>query len=213
MRNDTGIMLTTSAQENAELAVIGEWINTALADMPVFTPDERSLVVAGCLDVTLEVQAAICLLYRHGLYGSMMALMRTLNESLVRGLWIKACATDAQFAQFKVGRLDRNVTFGKMVADVEIALGGNPLLSRLKDAAWTWFNDFTHTGFQQVVRRHRPGELKMNYPEDELRRSQWIASALGLLAASSLAAMSTDETFGDKLLKRTGEFMARHKVT
>jgi hypothetical protein len=50
-------MLTTGAQENAELASIGEWLNTALAEMPLSTPDERSLVVAGGLDVTLEVLA------------------------------------------------------------------------------------------------------------------------------------------------------------
>ncbi|WP_408733226.1 DUF6988 family protein, partial [Burkholderia cepacia] len=50
--------------------------------------DERSQLAIGCLDVTLEHQAAIALLHSSELYGSMMALLRVLSESLVRGLWL-----------------------------------------------------------------------------------------------------------------------------
>lgn len=51
-------------------------------------------------------------------------------------------------------------------------------------------NGFTHTGFIQVSRRHKPGRVEANYEEAELAQALDSAGALGLVAAGQLIGMS-----------------------
>ena len=82
-----------------------------------YPADERSLLVLGCLDVAIEHQAAVALLHSASLYGSEFALLRVLAESLVRGLWLKYCATDAELQKFQKGKVDQ--TFDELVKGIE----------------------------------------------------------------------------------------------
>ncbi len=51
-------------------------------------------------------------------------------------------------------------------------------------------NEFTHTGFIQVTRRHSTGTVGSNYDEQELSKALGVAGALGLITAGQLIAMS-----------------------
>ncbi|WP_376698905.1 DUF6988 family protein [Burkholderia cepacia] len=151
--------------------------------------DERSQLAIGCLDVTLEHQAAIALLHSSELYGSMMALLRVLSESLVRGLWLHACATDVELTKFKRGRLEKS--FGALIKEYEDTTETSEgVLSGFKLSAWAQMNDFTHTGLLQVSRRHKPGRVEGNYPDHDLRTALGVAGALGLVAAEQLIALA-----------------------
>jgi hypothetical protein len=174
--------------EHAKLLELMIWIdqNTSGVTLPA---DERSLLAIGCFDVALEHQAAIALLHSSELYGSALALLRVLTESLVRGLWLLDCASDAHLQKFKRGKLDK--TFAELVTDVEAKMGTpNGVLSGFKATAWTALNGFTHTGFHQVSRRHRPGKVEGNYSEDELAKALGVAGALGLIAGGQIIYMS-----------------------
>ncbi|MBN3795988.1 hypothetical protein [Burkholderia sp. Ac-20392] len=174
--------------EYAALLNLVRWIDehTAGLTLPV---DERSQLAIGCLDVTLEHQAAIALLHSSQLHGSMLALLRVLSESLVRGLWLYFCATDSELATFKKGRL--NKTFGTLITEYETAAGTpDGVLSGFKLSAWTQMNDFTHTGFLQVSRRHKPGRVEGNYPDEDIRTALGVAGVLGLVAAGQLIALA-----------------------
>ncbi len=151
--------------------------------------DERSLLAIGCFDVALEHQAAIALLHSSELYGSALALLRVLTESLVRGLWLSECATDAQLQRFKKGSLNKK--FAEFVTEIETKIGTpNGVLSGFKATAWTALNGFTHTGFHQVSRRHSPGKVEGNYLEEELAKALGVAGALGLIAGGQIIHMS-----------------------
>jgi hypothetical protein len=52
------------------------WVNTHTSGLTL-PADPRSLIVTACLDVTLEHQAAIALLFDSSLYGSMLALLES----------------------------------------------------------------------------------------------------------------------------------------
>ena len=107
----------------------------------------------------------------------MFALLRVLTESLVCGLWLLHCATDAELSQFKKEGIDKN--FGALINEVEVSIGViTPILSNLKTTAWKAMNGFTHTGFIQVSRRHGEEVVGSNYPDDELKRAQSLAGAL-----------------------------------
>jgi hypothetical protein len=176
------------SREHAALVDVISWIDehTSGVTLPA---DERSLLAAGCFDVAIEHQAAIAVLSSSELYGSMLALLRVLSESLVRGLWLLHCATDAELQKFKKGRIDK--TFGDLVTDFEATIGTpSGVLSGFKATAWKAMNGFTHTGFIQVTRRHSVGRVGANYFEDEIAKALGVAGALGLIAAGQVIGMS-----------------------
>lgn len=167
--------------------------------------DERSLLAIGCLDVAIEHQAAIALLHSSGLYGSELALLRVLAESLVRGLWLMQCADDGQLRKFKKGKLDK--TFSDLIAEIESSMGTpKGVLSAFKDSAWTALNGFTHTGFHQVSRRHSPGRVEGNYSEDELAKALGVAGALGLIAGAQIVSMSDRKELVPEFLERMSAY-------
>lgn len=177
-----------ASSEHAALVELVKWIDEHTSGLTLPT-DERTQIAVGCFDVALEHQGAIALLHSAGLLGSMLALLRVLSESLVRGLWLHECATDGQLAKFKKGTLDKS--FDSLVKEYEQKIGmpSGPL-SSFKLSAYKQMNDFTHTGFLQVSRRHAPGLVGPNYPDEDLRKALGVAGALGLIAAGQVIAMA-----------------------
>jgi hypothetical protein len=174
--------------EHAALLDLIRWIDDHTAGLTL-PADERSQLAIGCFDVALEHQAAITLLHSSKLYGSMLALMRVLSESLVRGLWLHDCATEAELKKFKKSRLEKS--FDTLIKEYETKIGTpSGVLSGFKVSAWAQMNDFTHTGFLQVSRRHKPGRVEGSYPDQDLANALGAAGALGLIAAGQLIAIA-----------------------
>ncbi len=175
-------------QEYQDLVELITWIdeNTAGVTLP---SDERTMLAVGCFDVTIEHQAAIALLVNASLHGAAFALLRVLTESLVRGLWLLHCATEAEFAAFKRGKLDKS--FAQLIAEFEDKIDTpNGVLSNFKATAWGPLNGFTHTGFHQVSRRHAPGRVEGTYPAHEVAKALGVAGAVGLIAAGQIIGLS-----------------------
>jgi hypothetical protein len=192
------------SREHAALVDLISWINehTSGVTLPA---DERSMLAAGCFDVAIEHQAAIAVLNSSALYGSMLALLRVLSESLVRGLWLLHCATDAELQKFKRGRIDK--TFDDLVTDFEAKIGTpSGVLSGFKATAWKAMNGFTHTGFIQVTRRHSLGQVSANYSEEEIAKALGVAGALGLVAAGQVIGMSDRADLIPKFTERMSSY-------
>src|SRR5215469_13532729 len=64
-------------------------------------PDDHrvSTAVAFC-NLGLDHHSAIIVLFRRNLYGSGLALVRSIFEAMLRAHWIAGCATDAEVDQF-----------------------------------------------------------------------------------------------------------------
>lgn len=180
-----------AAKEHASLLEVITWIDAHTSG--VWLPaDERSMIAAGCFDVALEHQAAIASLYASGHYGSMLAMLRILSESLVRGLWLLHCAAEPELAKYKKGNLKKE--FGELVTEFETHIDTpQGVLSGFKRSAWKAMNGFTHTGFVQVSRRHKPGRIEANYDEPDLCNALGVAGALGLIAAGQIISMAGRE--------------------
>ena len=166
--------------------------------------DERHMLAAGCFDVALEHQGGIAVLYSSELLGSMLAMLRVLTESVVRGLWLLHCSTDTELERFKKERID--YTFDQLVSQFEAKIGTpGGVLSGFKAVAWKGMNGFTHTGFIQVSRRHAPGKVTANYPDREIAHALGVAGALGLVVAGQLITMADRKdlvpTFDEQVAK------------
>lgn len=181
----------SAAEQHEQLLKQMAWLDTLTAGLAL-PADERALMVLGCIDVATEHQAAIALLYKTELYGSAFALLRVLMESVVRGMWLRRCATDSQVAKFKKGDIGRK--FGEFIADLEPTLGTTTLFSSLKNRAWTAMNGFTHTGFHQVSRRHSPGKVQPNYSEEDILNLLLTTNMLGAIAYGEVIDMSKNKT-------------------
>lgn len=193
-----------AAVEHTKLLEVIAWIDDHASGVTL-PADERSLLAIGCLDVAIEHQAAIALLHSSGLYGSELALLRVLAESLVRGLWLMQSADDGQLRKFKKGKLDK--TFSELIAEIESSMGTpKGVLSAFKEGAWTALNGFTHTGFHQVSRRHSPGRVEGNYSEDELAKARGVAGALGLIAGAQIVSMSDRKALIPEFLERMSAY-------
>jgi hypothetical protein len=192
------------AADHSELVDVVRWIDehTAGIELPA---DERTQIAVGCYDVALEHQAAIALLHSSRLYGSALALLRVLSEALVRGLWLHACASEAELKKFKKGRLEKS--FDTLVKEYEAHIGTpNGVLSGFKLSAWTQMNDFTHTGFLQVTRRHQPGRVEGSYPDQDLKNALGVAGALGLIAAGQLITLANRQDLLPKFMDRMSSY-------
>lgn len=149
-----------------------------------FVGTEKEKLAVGCLEVSLEHQAAILRLGTDGVYASMFSLLRPMVEAYVRGSWLFRCASDKGVSDFKKAKLKK---FADLLTDIEVAQAGlkMPPIKRLVDG----LHDFTHTGVNQVLRRKIAGG---KYPDKDLIDAYNMTSAFGLLAALELASLATD---------------------
>jgi hypothetical protein len=183
-----------------------QWIDERTSGLSL-PADERTQLAVGCFDVALEHQAAIVLLHNSELYGSVLSLLRVLSESVVRGLWLHECAAGEELVKFKTGKLDKK--FYHLVNEYEQKIGTpNGVLSGFKISAWAQLNDFTHTGFLQVSRRHKPGRVEPNYPEQDLSNALGAAGAFGLIAAGQLIAIAKREDLLPAFVEKMSEYAA-----
>ena len=197
-------------REHADLVELMTWIDNHTSGLSL-PADERHLLAIGCLDVALEHQAAIALLHASDLHGSTLALLRTLVESVVRGLWLLHCASDDELDKFKNATLRKE--FKDLVSDFETKIDQSPgVLSGFKSRAWKALNGFTHTGFTQVSRRHKPGRVEANYPDHELAQALDAAGAFGMVAAGQLIGMSERHDLLPLFSQRMQEYGAKRNA-
>ena len=79
--------------------------------------NERAIIVAGCLNLSLEHHKSIVLTTTAKFYGSAFALVRLQFEAYIRGVWLSYCATDQAIEKFKNDKFD--VRIGTMISDLE----------------------------------------------------------------------------------------------
>jgi len=130
-----------------------------------FSDEEWSTVVIGFIAQGIEHHAAILLLLRSRLVGSGFALVRSLIDILVRGVWVTACATEAQVRKFREhDKLD--LTFGEMSDAIDNACGVD-FFYDFKTQSWDALNSYTHTGILQIGRRFTGDKLEPSHKDEE----------------------------------------------
>jgi hypothetical protein len=83
------------------------------------------------------------------------------------------------------------------------------VLSKLMKSSWAMFSDCTRAGFEHVHGRNCRDIAALNYPPAETEQALRLATALGLLSATELAALSGHRDIALACKARTAQF-ARH---
>jgi len=180
-----------------------QWADSKIDGLEV-SSDDRPRIVASCLDIALEHQKAIILLIANKLYGSAFALIRLLFEAYVRGLWLNYCANDKEINKFKKGKMDKE--FGKLIEDIEKIDGYNVgTLSSAKKAGWKVMNSFTHSGFNQIIRRNTKSTIEPNYEIEEIEEVINFTNAIGLLSCLEISFLAKKEKLSIEILEKIKE--------
>jgi len=185
--------------ELEEQEKIIHWLNENLSC--AYDLKERNIQLAhSCFDLVIEHHAAICLLYKSGLFGSMFSLLRVEFETFVNGLWLFHVADDHQVRRYE--KNDLNLGFGTKVNMIENRLGiSEGALKIIKSSSWSIFNDFTHGGYQSLVRRSNEIHTgAVNYQEKDLVSALRHAGLFALFSGVQLASMANDDNLVNKAL-------------
>lgn len=172
--------------------------------------NDRAIIVAGCLSVSLEHHKSIVLTTTAGYFSSAFALVRLQFEAYIRGAWTSYCATDKEVDTYKNDKLE--VRIGTMIAQLEEKEAFNiGVLSNIKSESWTAMNSFTHTGVLPINRYFNSTEIGPNFPPEEIKGTLDFADSFALLAALGIVNISsgTDEereALAMRLIERTSEF-------
>ncbi len=176
------------------------WLDKSIDGVEIQS-EERSRLAAGCLDVALEHHKAVILLIKNQLYGSAFAIVRSLFEAYVRGIWLHRCADDSDIERFKNDNFKYG--FDRLIADVEKLPDFNiGTLSSIKKQAWGTMNSYTHSGFLQVVRRNTESSIQPNYTEDEIIEVINNSNVYALLSATAIASLSGSKNLADAVLEK-----------
>jgi hypothetical protein len=166
--------------------------------------NDRVRISVSCVDLAMEHQRAIVLLISNELFGSAFSILRLAFEAYVRGVWLHRCATLGEIRDFKGGRVP---CFASLLSRIETIEGfEDAILSRIKKKSWKAMNDYTHSGYNQAVRRNIDNTIEPNYDEEAILEVLEFANAIGLLSALEVARLANDDKLSEVILKRSMEF-------
>jgi hypothetical protein len=180
-----------------------QWLDIAI-DRTELQANDRGRIAGACLDLAMEHQKAIVLLAAHQLFGSAFALVRSVFEAYVRGVWLHRCASPAEIRDFERGKVAR---FYELLSRVE-AINGfqDGILSAAKQKSWRAMNDFTHSGHSHATRRNQEATIEPSYSEKEILEVIGFANAVGLLSFFEAACLTRNHKLAADILAKSREF-------
>jgi uncharacterized protein DUF6988 len=169
--------------------------------------DDRSQVAGALFDIVHEHHRAVLILIGQRLYGSAGALLRSLFESYVRGVWFMKCACVRDVERFQEDRFKEG-SFEERLKEIEKVDGdAHGGLLKLKDKGWGALNSYTHGGFRPVGRRFKGIQLMANYSESEILEVERMANAFAVLAVFQIAEMGNNTALSGEAEKLAAEFI------
>lgn len=153
----------------------------------------RAAKIAGpCFSIVLTHRAAIMLLLRYDCATSAFALLRSVYESLCRGLWAKKFLNTPEGAKH----------FQEVKGDLKIesivkALDrgtGKKAYAMQKQALYSALSDYAHGGLKQIMRWISEEEIAPQHTEEEVLEVLWLTNIFALDALAGIRHLSEMDT-------------------
>ena len=153
---------------------------------------------SACFGIAQDHHAAIVFLMKNTFYSSSFALLRSLFEAYLRGLWLKHCATEEQANNFFKGAEPPKT----MIAEIEaIPAFSNGVLSRIKKENWSFMCAFTHTGGLHLQRWQSPDAVEPKFYKEELEECLNCAELFGAMAGLEQVQLRKSGDTGENVLQ------------
>jgi hypothetical protein len=169
----------------------------------------RRRMAATCFAVAMDHCDGICILLdrEHPAEASAFALVRSVFEAYVRGLWLATCAIDEEAHAFSKDVLRPKMRpmlngIGKAVS------GGTKGLEQSYGANWDSMCAYAHTGAHQVQRWNTGDPIEPKYTEAEVCEILRYTGELALMAGAALASIAEKDKAEGAILERLATFRA-----
>ena len=185
---------------------LAAWVERMVHELPA-PASLRTRCAGPCFIVTQEHHQAIVFLLDRSkpVYASAFSLVRLVYESLVRGLWLQHCATDAQVQAFSTGtEPPRMPALLKALKSTKSFSSGQ--LTAIYTRSWRAMCSYTHTGAHQVQRWNTSDGIEANYSEAEVAEILRSTGAFALLSLLGLAAICSDDALAQEALVKAREW-------
>jgi len=206
MSEDTQKRPRTAVQIELERAYARSNELSKLYDIKV--PDDlRTRLGATCFALAMDHSDAIPILLSYSVpaEASAFALVRTVFESYIRGLWITNCATEDELHAFATNRLRPKMR--TMVEALDRAANtGTKGLTHSYGSNWDALCAYAHSGAHQVQRWNLGDSIQPNYKEAEVCEVLRFTGELALKAGLCIASLSSNQLIVTALTKQLDEF-------
>lgn len=135
-------------------------------------------------------------------------MARVLFEAVVRGLWLRRCASTEELEGFKMGLLEKSFHEISEEVDKKLGMNGYASLRGIKSRSWSNMNDFTHTGIMHVSRRLRPETIEANYKDAEIASVLGIATRIGTMARLELIQLAKADELIEEVLPHLAKIIS-----
>lgn len=200
------MLVEASLLRSKELRV---WIHEQTNEL-ILPNSERIRIGAAALHLAQEHHDAIITLIDKLLYGSAFALIRVQLEAYAHGLWLLNFATDTELQNFMKGTCPKLEQMIKKIGNAPET--GGAWLKVNKETNSPQFNQLTHGGASQVIRRITEVGIESSYPDDELARLLDFSVEIEIRVAAELFALADMETLLAELEKQATVFRNSHKL-
>jgi hypothetical protein len=166
----------------------------------------RAAKIAGpCFSIVLTHRAAIMLLLRFYCATSAFALLRSVYESLCRGLWAEKFLNTPEGAKhFKDVKGDLKIESVVKALDKGT---GEKVYSMQKQALYSALSDYAHGGLRQIRRWISQEEIAPQHTDEEVLEVLWLTNVFALDALAGIARMSELDTTA--IVAKRAEYVAK----
>ena len=153
----------------------------------------RAAKIAGpCFSMVLTHRAAIMLLLRYDCATSALSLLRSVYESLCRGLWAEKFLNTPEGAmRFKAVKGDLKIEAIVKALDKGT---GDHVHTRRKQALYAALSDYGHGGLKQIMRWISEEEIAPQHTNEEVLEVLWLTNSFALEALAGIARLSELDT-------------------
>ncbi|WP_289284152.1 MULTISPECIES: DUF5677 domain-containing protein [unclassified Methylophaga] len=159
--------------------------------------NDKVMVASAYYSISMEHYRSILTLLEIQLYSSAGALLRSLFESYVKGLWFYYCSNTEDIVRLRKDKFEK--PFSMLVSEIEDKKGKG--LSTAKKNLWRALNGLTHSGAGQVSRRISDESIGSNFDELFIEDVKKFTNNYGLLVAGELALISNDRNAQNTVLE------------
>lgn len=158
----------------------------------------KNRTASACFSIAQDHHTAIVFLMKNTFYSSSFALLRSLFEAYLRGLWLKHCATEEQANAFLKGCEPPKTMVAEIEATPDFSDG---VLSRIKKENWSFMCAFTHTGGLHLQRWQSTDAIEPKFDEKELEDCLNCAELFGAMSGLALVQLRKSGDTGAKVLQ------------
>ena len=168
---------------------ISRWISTNHPGSIIQTP--TSMLAGPSYGICLEHREAVLLLVEHDCRTSAYALLRSVYEAYMRGLWAEECADESALAQIvRTKELPTMDTVTKQLDKV----GGDATFAQSKAKVWRAMSHYAHGGLRQLERWASSDGIGPRHPDGETVEVLHHVNLYGLLAVLGIARLAHEPT-------------------